>query len=78
MQMTVIYSEFRVNENTTELGHKRLGHYHHQWLLQMKTKALVSGLPKLDDQFPHCKACQIGKQIRKSFQSYQKAPACAY
>ena len=58
---------FLVNENTTDLWHKRLGHYHHQGLLQMKAKELVSGLPNLDDRLPHCKACQIGKQIRKTF-----------
>ena len=56
-----------VNENTIDLWHKRLGHYHHKGLLQMKAKELVSGLPNLDDRSLHCKACQLGKQIRKPF-----------
>ena len=58
---------FLVNENTIDLWHKRLGHYHHQGLLQMKAKELVSGLPNFDDRLPHCKACQLGKKIRKPF-----------
>ena len=58
---------FLVNENTIDLWHKRLGHYHHQGLLQMKAKELVSGLPNFDGRLPHCKACQLGKKIRKPF-----------
>ena len=56
-----------VNEKTIDLWHKRLGHYHHKGLLQMKAKELVSGLPNLDDRLLHCKAWQLGKQIRKPF-----------
>ena len=33
----------------------------------MKAKELVSGLSNFDDRLPHCKACQLGKKIRKPF-----------
>ncbi|KAA3484562.1 Retrovirus-related Pol polyprotein from transposon TNT 1-94 [Gossypium australe] len=47
------------------LWHKRLGHYHHQGILQMKSKRMTIDLPKLVDHIPTCKACQFGKQNRK-------------
>lgn len=58
---------FPIKENVTELWHKRLGHYHHQGLLQMKSKEMANDLPELDDHIPNCKACQFGKQSRRPF-----------
>ena len=56
---------FPIKENITDVWHKRLGHYHHQGLLQMKSKMMVNDLPDLDDHILNCKACQFGKQNRK-------------
>ncbi|KAL6335668.1 hypothetical protein AAG906_032852 [Vitis piasezkii] len=58
---------FPIKENITEVWHKRFGHYHHQGLLQMKSKMMANNLPDLDDHIPNCKACQFGKQNRKPF-----------
>ena len=58
---------FPIRENITEVWHKRLGHYHHQGLIQMKSKMMENDLPNLDDHIPDCKACQFGKQSRKPF-----------
>jgi hypothetical protein len=58
---------FPIKENITDVWHKRLGHYHHKGLLQMKSKMMANDLPTLDDHIPNCKACQFGKQSRKPF-----------
>ncbi|RVX13551.1 hypothetical protein CK203_020932 [Vitis vinifera] len=58
---------FPIKENITEVWHKRFGHYHHQGVLQMKSKMMANNLPNLDDHIPNCKACQFGKQNRKPF-----------
>jgi hypothetical protein len=58
---------FPIKENITGVWHKRLGHYHHKGLLQMKSKMMVNDLSALDDHIPNCKACQSGKQNRKPF-----------
>ncbi|KAH9699455.1 hypothetical protein KPL71_024353 [Citrus sinensis] len=58
---------FPIKKNITELWHKRLGHYHHQGLLQMKSKGMANDLPELDDYIQNCKACQFGKQNRRPF-----------
>ncbi|KAG6511961.1 hypothetical protein ZIOFF_030048 [Zingiber officinale] len=36
---------FSIHENVTEIWHKRLGHYHHQGMLQMKSKMIQEELP---------------------------------
>jgi len=48
---------FPIKENITGVWHKRLGHYHHKGLLQMKSKMMVNDLSALDDHIPNCKAC---------------------
>lgn len=58
---------YQIKENITEVWHKRLGHYHHQGLLQMKSKMMGNDLPEFEDHIPNCKACQYGKQNRKPF-----------
>ena len=58
---------FPIRENITEVWYKRLGHYHYQGLIQMKSKMMENDLPDLDDHIPNCKACQFGKQSRKAF-----------
>jgi hypothetical protein len=58
---------FPIKENITEIWHKRLGHYHHQGLLQLKEKELAFDIPELENQISSCKACQYGKQSRKPF-----------
>ena len=39
---------FSLIENHTEIWHKRLGHYHHQALLQLSEKRLVLDVPMLE------------------------------
>jgi hypothetical protein len=58
---------FPIKENITDVWHKRLGHYHHKGLLQMKSNMMANDLLALDDHISNCKACQSGKQSRKSF-----------
>nr|KYP76422.1 Retrovirus-related Pol polyprotein from transposon TNT 1-94 [Cajanus cajan] len=58
---------FSLKENITEIWHKRLGHYHHQGLLQLSEKGLARDVPELQDRISNGKACQFGKQNRKSF-----------
>ena len=60
-------SAFLTKEILSKVWHKRLGHYHHQGLLHMKSKRVTIDLPKFDDHISTCKACQFGKQNRKSF-----------
>ncbi|KAK9088025.1 hypothetical protein Syun_030419 [Stephania yunnanensis] len=52
---------------TTELWHKRLGHFHHAAVLNLQRKELVQGLPHLEAELPDCKTCQFGKQTRLPF-----------
>ena len=58
---------FPIKENIIEVWHKRLGHYHHQGMLQVKSKIMANDLLDLDDHIPNRKACQFGKQNRKPF-----------
>ena len=58
---------FSATTNTTEIWHRRLGHYHHAAILKMQKEELVQGLPQLESQLPACKACQYGKQVRLPF-----------
>ncbi|KAL4354682.1 hypothetical protein GQ457_06G008660 [Hibiscus cannabinus] len=59
---------FLAKESTIMLWHKRLGHYHHQGIVKMKSKSMTIDLPEFDDRIiTTCKACQFGKQNRKSF-----------
>ncbi|TYK23206.1 Retrovirus-related Pol polyprotein from transposon TNT 1-94 [Cucumis melo var. makuwa] len=58
-------SIFALKEDVTQLWHKRVGHYHHQGLLQLKELAL--DIPKLNEVISSSKACHFGKQNRKSF-----------
>lgn len=53
--------------NSTEVWHKRLGHFHHAAVLNMQRKELAQGLPHLDSELPSCEACQYGKQARLPF-----------
>ena len=48
---------FSIKENVTEIWHKRLGHYHHHGILQMKSNTMVEGLPEFENQISSCKAC---------------------
>ncbi|TYK19521.1 Retrovirus-related Pol polyprotein from transposon TNT 1-94 [Cucumis melo var. makuwa] len=58
-------SVFALKEDVTQLWHKRVGHYHHQGLLQLTE--LTLDFPKLSEEISSCKACHFGKQNRKSF-----------
>ena len=60
-------SAFLTKESLSKVWHKRLGHYHHQGLLQMKSKRMAIDLLEFDDHISTCKACQFGKKNRKSF-----------
>jgi hypothetical protein len=50
-----------------EVWHKRLGHCHQQWMINMKIHEAVRGVPSFSDLLPNCNACQFGKQNRKPF-----------
>ena len=57
-------------EEDSWLWHRRLGHVSMDLLAKLAKKQLVEGLPKLNFKKDHlCKACQLGKQTRKSFKS---------
>ncbi|CAL5331407.1 unnamed protein product [Camellia sinensis] len=58
---------YQVSMNTTEIWHKRLGHFHHGALIYMQKNQLVQGLPPLEEHLLGCKACQYGKQSRLPF-----------
>ncbi|KAL4382944.1 hypothetical protein GQ457_15G000070 [Hibiscus cannabinus] len=60
-------STFLAKESTIMLWHKRLGNYHHQGIVKMKSKSMAIDLPEFDARIMTCKACQFGKQNRKSF-----------
>ncbi|KAH0679210.1 hypothetical protein KY284_020295 [Solanum tuberosum] len=44
-------------ENNSELGHKRLRHFHHDVILFMKENQLAEGLPRHEKNMPACEAC---------------------
>lgn len=50
---------FPSKENSTELLHKRLGHYHSEGLSRMKSKGMAKDLPKFDENVSICMACQF-------------------
>jgi len=58
---------FKSKESDTKIWHKRLRHFHHRGLLQMKSKKLVEGLSDPDDDLAYCRACKFGKQHKQSF-----------
>ncbi|KAA0040677.1 pol protein [Cucumis melo var. makuwa] len=58
-------SIFALKEDVNQLWHKRVGHYHHQGLLQLTE--LTLDFSKLNEEISSCKACHFGKQNRKSF-----------
>ncbi|KAL0361585.1 UNVERIFIED_CONTAM: hypothetical protein Sradi_3843000 [Sesamum radiatum] len=60
-------SAFPIKEDVTQIWHKRVGHYHHQGLLQLREKELALDVPKLSDEISSYKACQFGNQSRKPF-----------
>jgi hypothetical protein len=60
-------SAFPVTTSTTDLWHKRLGHFHHSGMDYMLKKQLVRGVPSLTEKAIECEACQFGKQTRKPF-----------
>ena len=51
--------------STTEIWHKRLGHYHHYGLFFMQRKPF--DLPVLDEAPPNCQAYHYGKQCMPPF-----------
>ena len=61
------HNAYNILEQTTELWHKRLGHFNQAALLLMRTKEMVQGLSPLVEYLPSCRACQFGKQTRLSF-----------
>jgi len=58
---------FPISESTTQVWHKRLGHFHHTGVLYMQRKQFVQDLPPLEEHLPSCQACQFGKQTRLPF-----------
>ena len=58
-----------LNDNSW-LWHRRLGHAHMDLISKLSRKELVIGLPKIKYEKDRlCKACQHGKQTKKSFKS---------
>ncbi|CAA7014800.1 unnamed protein product [Microthlaspi erraticum] len=55
------------NVHMEETWHKRLGHVGKRRLQEMQDKDLVKGLPSFKVEKEACKACNLGKQSRKSF-----------
>nr|KYP38814.1 Retrovirus-related Pol polyprotein from transposon TNT 1-94 [Cajanus cajan] len=53
--------------NVTELWHKRMGHFNHVALLNMKKDNIVEGLASLESDLNNCNACKYGKQYRLPF-----------
>ncbi|GAA0144243.1 hypothetical protein LIER_04740 [Lithospermum erythrorhizon] len=53
---------------TTELWHKRLGHFHHAALLNMQKKELAFGLLHMETDLPSCRACHFG--LKQKLQVY--------
>ncbi|GAU16908.1 hypothetical protein TSUD_36660 [Trifolium subterraneum] len=60
-------SAFPVTTSTTDLWHKRLGHFHYSGMDYMLKNQLVRGVPSLTEKAIECEACQFGKQTRKPF-----------
>ncbi|KAL4312146.1 hypothetical protein GQ457_01G025590 [Hibiscus cannabinus] len=52
-------SNFLAEESTIMLWHKRLGRYHHQGIVKMKSKIMAIDLPEFDDRIMTCKACKL-------------------
>jgi len=67
---------FPIKENITQVWHKKLGHYHYQGLLQMKSKNMATDLPELNDHIPTYKSYLFGKQKRKPFPKLAKRATC--
>ncbi|KAL4383409.1 hypothetical protein GQ457_15G013910 [Hibiscus cannabinus] len=67
MEKTCVIENATAKESTIMLWHKRLGNYHHQGIVKMKSKSMAIDLPEFDARIMTCKACQFGKQNRKSF-----------
>jgi predicted aspartyl protease len=61
------HTAFPIKLNDMEVWHKRLGHCHQQWMINMKIHEAVRGVPSFSDLLPNCNACQFGKQNRKPF-----------
>ena len=58
------------SKESSLLWHRRLGHASMHTIAKLMSKELVKGLPKFNINFDHvCEACQLGKQIRRSFKS---------
>ncbi|KAL4273237.1 hypothetical protein GQ457_13G004800 [Hibiscus cannabinus] len=69
-------STFLAKESTIMLWHKRLGHYHHQGIVKIKSKSMAIDLPEFDDHITTCKVRQFGKQNRKSFPKTAWSATC--
>ncbi|GAU44031.1 hypothetical protein TSUD_349630 [Trifolium subterraneum] len=64
---TIAITSYTVTTSTTDLWHKRLGHFHHSGMDYMLKNQLVRGVPSLTEKAIECEACQFGKQTRKPF-----------
>ncbi|PKI67066.1 hypothetical protein CRG98_012604 [Punica granatum] len=56
-------------EITSELWHKRLGHYNYKGLISMQRLRLAEGLLAMKEKESPCTACLLGKQSRLPFKS---------
>ena len=58
---------FKCQVNDSEIGHKRLRHFHSKGLQFLQRNDMARGLPNLEEQFSTYKACLMGKQARFPF-----------
>ena len=58
---------FSAKESVAEVWHKRLGHYHYEWLVKMQKMKIFKDLPFLEVHSSNCLVCQYGKQNRLPF-----------
>uniref|UniRef100_A0A151UHB3 Retrovirus-related Pol polyprotein from transposon TNT 1-94 n=1 Tax=Cajanus cajan TaxID=3821 RepID=A0A151UHB3_CAJCA len=57
--------------NVNELWHKRMGHFNHVALLNMKKHNIVEGLPSMEANLNNCNASQYGKTSWRASQKLQ-------
>ena len=58
---------FLITDNSIEVWHKRMGHFHHQGMMFLQRKELMNYLRRLQNRWTDCQACLLGKMNRLLF-----------
>lgn len=59
-------------DQENQLWHQRLGHVNYKLTKMLSKNEIVRGIPKLSEvKSEVCKACQMGKQVKKSFKGFK-------